>query len=83
VQDVDCTVQKDCCHWYHGLLSLLESKRKGDKGNDGCVSHQTAMICSVCLEPFEHNLKGLPLGLLDGFILVLSNNCKACDLNVS
>jgi len=35
--------------------------------------------CLVCLEPFKHNLKGLLLGLLDGFVLVLSNNSKACD----
>jgi hypothetical protein len=45
-------------------------------------SHSGDMY-SVGLEPLEHNLKGLLLGLLDGFILVLSNDSKACDLTVS
>jgi hypothetical protein len=39
--------------------------------------------CLVGFQPLENNLKGLPLGLLDGFILVLSNDSKACGLSVS
>jgi hypothetical protein len=39
--------------------------------------------CLVGFQPLKHNLKGLLLSLLDGFILVLSNDSKACDSNVS
>lgn len=42
------------------------------------TSHQPVMnICSVGLQPFEDDFEGLLLGLLDGFILVLANDCKA------
>lgn len=31
------------------------------------------------LQPFEDDFEGLLLSLLDGFILVLANDCKACE----
>lgn len=27
--------KEDCCHWYHGLLSLLRNKEKSGKENNG------------------------------------------------
>lgn len=30
------------------------------------------------LQPFEYDLEGLLLGLLDGFVLVLAHDGKAC-----
>jgi hypothetical protein len=31
----NCCAEEQCCHWYHGLLRLHKTTRKGDKENNG------------------------------------------------
>jgi hypothetical protein len=84
VKSENFTVQKRLLSLVSWFAKSARIKEKGDVGNNGrCAIHRTVMICLVGFQPLEDNLKGLSLGLLDGFILVLSNDSKACNSSVS